>query len=86
MQKKKKHICILRKGKNKETILSSLQACFVITHSSGDFIVRNIRNNRLYTLQTCIIGVAVDLNALFNSYAVTLCFCGCMRTRVHYVY
>ena len=31
------------KEKNRETILSSLQACFVITHSSGDFIVKNIR-------------------------------------------
>ena len=35
-------ICCDR-GKNRETILSSLQACFVITHSSGDFIVKNIR-------------------------------------------
>ena len=26
-------------GKNKGTILSSLQACLVITHTSGDFIV-----------------------------------------------
>ena len=31
------------RGKNRETILSSLQACFVIAHSSGDFIVKNIR-------------------------------------------
>ena len=31
---------ILRSGKNKETILvfSSIQACFVITYSSGDFV------------------------------------------------
>ena len=30
--------------KNRETtIFLSLQACFVITHSSGDFIVKNIR-------------------------------------------
>ena len=34
-------ICCDR-GKNRETILSSLQACFVIAHSSGDFIVKNI--------------------------------------------
>ena len=30
-------------GEKAETILSSLQACFVIAHSSGDFIVKNIR-------------------------------------------
>ena len=66
-------------GKQEETIFSSLQACFVITHSSGDF-VKNNRNHRLYTLQICIIGVAENLNALFNCYAVTLCFCGGMRT------
>ena len=29
-------------GEKTETILSSLQACFVITHSSGGFIVKNI--------------------------------------------
>ena len=40
----------IEKRKKKETILSSLQACFVITHSSGDFIVKNIRNHRLHTL------------------------------------
>ena len=32
--------------KNRETILSSLQACFVIAHSSGDVIVKNIRTQR----------------------------------------
>ena len=72
--------------KNKETIPSSLQACFVITHLSGDFIVKNTRNHRLYTLKICIIGVAVNLYTLFNCYAGTFCFCGGMRTRVHYVY
>ena len=73
--------------KNKETILSSLQACFVVTHLSGDFIVKNIRNHRcIYNLQICIIGVAVNLNVSFNCYAVTLCFYDGMRTRVHYVY
>ena len=41
-------------GEKTETILSSLQACFVITHSSGDFIVKNIHNHHLYNLQTCI--------------------------------
>ena len=35
-------ICCDR-GKNRETILSSPQACFVIARSSGDFIVKNIR-------------------------------------------
>ena len=59
-------------GKNKEIILSFLQACFVITHSSGDFIVKNICNHRLYTLQICKIGVVVNFNALFNCYAVKL--------------
>ena len=73
--------------KNKETILSSLQVCFVVTHLSGDFIVKNIRNHRcIYNLQICIIGVAVNLNVSVNCYAVTLCFCGGTRTRVHYVY
>ena len=41
-------------GEKTETIPSSLQACFVITHSSGDFIVKNIHNHHLYNLQTCI--------------------------------
>ena len=31
-------ICCNR-GKNRETILSSLQACFVIAHSSGDLMI-----------------------------------------------
>ena len=53
--------------KNKETILSSLQACFVITNSSGDFIVKNIFKHCLYTLHICITAsIAVNLNALFN--------------------
>ena len=46
-------ICI-EIGKKTETILSSLQAYFVITYSSGDFIVKNIHNHHLYHLQTCI--------------------------------
>ena len=54
--------------KNKETILSSLQACFVITNSSGDFIVKNICTHCLYTLHICITGIAVNSNALFNCY------------------
>ena len=40
-------ICCDR-GKNRETILSSLQACFVIAHSSGDFIVKNILTSLIY--------------------------------------
>ena len=31
----------------------------MITHSSGDFIVTSIRNHHLYTLQICMICVAV---------------------------
>ena len=41
-------------GEKTETILSSLQACFMITHSSEDFIGKNIHNHHLYNLQTCI--------------------------------
>ena len=37
-------------------------------------------------MQICIMCVVVNFNALFNCYAVTLCFCGGMRTQVHYVY
>ena len=33
----------------------------MITHSSGEFIVQNIRNYRLDTLQIYIVGVAVNL-------------------------
>ena len=33
------YIYIATGEKNRETILSSLQACFVITNSSGDFIL-----------------------------------------------
>ena len=62
----------IEKRKKKETILSSLQACFVITHSSGDFIVKNIRNHRLYTLRTCIICVAVNFVQLLRSNALPL--------------
>ena len=65
--------------KNKETILSSLQACFVITNSSGDFIVKNICKHCLYTLHICITGIAVNLNALFNCYVK----CGYQYT-LHY--
>ena len=45
--------------KKKQTVLSSLQACFVITPSSGDFAAKNIRNHPLHTLQICMICVAV---------------------------
>ena len=48
--------------KKKQTVLSSLQACFVITPSSGDFVAKNIRNHPLHTLHTlqiCMICVAV---------------------------
>ena len=41
-------------GEKTETILSYLQAYFVITHSSEDLIVKNIHNHHLYNLQTCI--------------------------------
>ena len=51
--------CIEIGKNNKESIFAFLHACFVITHSSGDFIDKNIRNHRLYILQICIIGVAV---------------------------
>ena len=53
-------------GKNKETTLSFLPACFEIAYSSGDFIEKNSRYHLLYTLQICIIGVAVNLSAFFN--------------------
>ena len=36
------HVIVAIGEKNRETILLSLQACFVIAHSSGDFIVRTI--------------------------------------------
>ena len=58
--------------RKKQRDLSSLQACFVITHSSGDFIVKNIRNHRLYTLRTCIIGVAVNFVQFLRSNALPL--------------
>ena len=45
--------------RKKKTVLSSLQACFVITPSSGDFVAKNIRNNPLPTLKICMICVAV---------------------------
>ena len=82
------YIYILREGKQQRDYdFIPVQACFMITHSSGDFIVKNIRNHHLSTLQIFIIGVAVNFNALFIScYAVMLCFCGDMRTRVYYVY
>ena len=38
-------------GSRKKTTLSSRQACFVISHSSGDFNDKNIHNHRLYTLR-----------------------------------
>ena len=45
--------------RKKKTVLSSLQACFLITPSSGDFVAKNIRNHPLHTLQICMICVAV---------------------------
>ena len=45
--------------KKKQNVLSSLQACFAITPSSGDFVAKNIRNHPLHTLQICMICVAV---------------------------
>ena len=38
-------------GSRKKTTLSSRQACFMISHSSGDFNDKNIHNHRLYTLR-----------------------------------
>ena len=38
-------------GNRKKTSLSSLQACFVIAHSSGDFNVKDIHNHPLNTLR-----------------------------------
>ena len=35
-------------GSRKKTTLSSRQACFVISHSLGDFNDKNIHNHRLY--------------------------------------
>ena len=68
-------------GEKTETILSSLQACFVITHSSGDFNVKNIHNHHLYNLQICIEAWREISMLFFNYYTVTGCFCGGVRTR-----
>ena len=71
------YIDILRWGKNKETVLSSLPACFVITHS---FLLSRIFVTIVSLLYNFyIIGEAVNFNALFNCFAVRLCFCGGMR-------
>ena len=61
-------------GKKTETILSSLQACFVNTLLSGDSIMKNIYNHHLHDLQTCI--------KAWREISV-LCFCGGTRTRVY---
>ena len=45
--------------KNRETVLLSLQACFVIAYSSGDFIVKNIRTIvyiRSGSFDDCFVG------------------------------
>ena len=45
----------MRLRKNRDyTFIPTVQAYFMITHSSGDFIVENIHNHHLYNLQTCI--------------------------------
>ena len=41
--------CVQRK--KKKTTLLSRQACFVIAHSSGYFIDKNIHNHLLYTVK-----------------------------------
>ena len=69
-------------GEKTETILSSLQACFMITHSSEDFIVKNIHNHHLYNLQNLHKGMEKNFNALFNCYTVMLCVCGGMMIEV----
>ena len=45
------YIIIINIGSRKKTTLSSRQACFMISHSSGDFNDKNIHNHRLYTLR-----------------------------------
>ena len=45
----------------KKTTLSSRQACFMISHSSGDFNDKNIYNHHLYTKKIYIITVAENL-------------------------
>ena len=46
-------------GSRKKTTLSSRQACFVISHSSGDFNDKNIHNHRLYTLRLHCWGIYI---------------------------
>ena len=53
------YICIylFRQGKNKETMLSSLQACFVIIHSSG---VKNIHD---HFMSWCMLALRSPYNS-----------------------
>ena len=55
-------------------MLSSLQACFVITPSSGDFVAKNIRNHPLayFTYFTNLHDMrGGSFNAKFNCYGKT---------------
>ena len=56
------YVCIylFRQGKNKETMLSSLQACFVIIHSSGVFFVKNIHD---HFMSWCMLALRSPYNS-----------------------
>ena len=72
--------------RKKKTTLLSRQACFVIAHSSGDFIYKNIHDHPLYTIENYITTAAENLNVqMFSCYAATLCFYDGKKIQVRYV-
>ena len=63
---------ILRYGKKQRDYTFIPTGLFRDYSLIRDFTVKNILNHRLYTLQICKLDVVVNLNALFNCYAVIL--------------
>ena len=72
---------ILWEEKEKETISSSLQTCFVVAHSSGD-LNRTDLYHGFYIQYDLIYAVR---NLTVSCCVGGLCFCGGRKTRVHYV-
>ena len=53
-------------NRKKKTTLSSRHACFVITHSSGDFNDKNIHNHRLNTIKAMLLSLRLWLSVKYR--------------------
>ena len=72
------YIEVTRKRRDYTFIPTSLFRDFSLIRGFYCQEYKNIHNHHLHTLQICILGMVVNLNALFSCYTVTLCFYGSM--------